>query len=101
MQTLQTNPDRRLTADMSLQRYGLSDATSFFQQLSGKPYVGNVVISPHIYPPTVSFATSVSSIAWPQYSLKPKTQNLKPKHVWAMWSSAPTLTLPQSPLPQR
>ena len=48
-----------LTRMRLLQNYGCSDPTSFFWQLSGKPYLGNVVISPHVYPPSVSFATQV------------------------------------------
>ena len=33
---------------------GISDPNPFFQTLLGKPYLDNVVISPHYYPPSVS-----------------------------------------------
>ena len=33
---------------------GISDPNPFFQTLLGKPYLNNVVISPHYYPPSVS-----------------------------------------------
>ena len=42
-----------------VQDYGLSDAGTFFGALKDKPYLGNVVISPHVYPPSVSFAKAV------------------------------------------
>lgn len=38
-----------------LSKYYLSNhPTSFFQQVLSKPYRDNVVISPHVYPPSVS-----------------------------------------------
>lgn len=41
-----------------IQASGLSDPNSFFTQLAAKPYVNQVVLSPHIYPPSVTNATS-------------------------------------------
>ena len=43
---------------------GLSDPNWFFQTLLEKPYLNNVIISPHYYPPTVS--KSKSQCAWSQ-----------------------------------
>jgi aryl-phospho-beta-D-glucosidase BglC (GH1 family) len=36
--------------------HGLSDPTSFFEALLEKPYLNQVVISPHVYPPSVTHA---------------------------------------------
>ena len=36
----------------------ISDPNPFFTTLSSKPYLNNVVISPHYYPPSISKATS-------------------------------------------
>ena len=40
-------------------QYGLSDPNSFFQTVLTKPYLNNVGVSPHIYPPSVTYATQV------------------------------------------
>ena len=37
---------------------GLSDPNPFFQTLLTKPYLDNVVVSPHYYPPSISTATA-------------------------------------------
>jgi len=37
-----------------IQANGISDPNAFFTALVAKPYVGNVVISPHYYPPSIS-----------------------------------------------
>ena len=37
---------------------GLSDPNPFFQTLLTKPYLDNVVVSPHYYPPSISHSTS-------------------------------------------
>ena len=37
-----------------ISQYGLYDPNPFFESLSTKPYLNNVVISPHYYPPSVS-----------------------------------------------
>jgi len=39
---------------MVIQANGISDPNAFFTALVAKPYVGNVVISPHYYPPSIS-----------------------------------------------
>ena len=37
---------------------GMSDPNPFFLQLLAKPYLYNVVISPHYYPPSISHSTA-------------------------------------------
>ncbi len=37
---------------------GLSDPNQFFTSLAGKSYLNQVVLSPHIYPPTITGATT-------------------------------------------
>ena len=37
---------------------GMSDPRPFFVSLLSRPYLNNVVISPHYYPPSISHATS-------------------------------------------
>jgi hypothetical protein len=37
-----------------IETYGLSDPRKFFNELLTKPYVNNVIISPHLYGPTIS-----------------------------------------------
>lgn len=37
-----------------IKKCGLSDPNPFFQELLHKPYVNQVVISPHVYPPSVT-----------------------------------------------
>ena len=48
-----------------IQQYGLSDPNPFFQTLLTKPYLNNVGISPHIYPPSVTYATQVRRLSSP------------------------------------
>ncbi|KAI8472618.1 MAG: glycoside hydrolase superfamily [Monoraphidium minutum] len=45
---------------------GLSDATPFFRELVTKPYVHKVVITPHVYPPTITHATFLGTTLWEQ-----------------------------------
>lgn len=40
-----------------IRKSGLSDPNPFFQALLEKPYVDQVVISPHVYPPSVTYAS--------------------------------------------
>lgn len=40
-----------------IKKCGLSDPNPFFQALLHKPYADQVVISPHIYPPSVTYAS--------------------------------------------
>ena len=37
-----------------VQKYAIDDASVFFERLSTKPYRNNLVISPHLYGPTIS-----------------------------------------------
>ena len=37
---------------------GLSDPNPFFIELLQKPYLSQVIIGPHVYPPSISQATS-------------------------------------------
>lgn len=37
-----------------ISQYGLSDPNPFFQALLTKPYLNQVIISPHVYPPSVT-----------------------------------------------
>lgn len=43
------------TDPQAISQYGLSNPNPFFQALMTKPYVNQVVLSPHIYPPSVTF----------------------------------------------
>ena len=52
--------DGFVTDSALIRQYGLSDPNSFFQTLAAKPYLNNVGISPHVYPPSVTYATTVS-----------------------------------------
>ncbi len=40
-----------------IKKCGLSDPNPFFQALLHKPYVNQIVISPHVYPPSVTYAS--------------------------------------------
>ena len=42
-----------------ISQYGLSDANQFFGPLLSKPYLNNVGVSPHVYPPSVTFQSTV------------------------------------------
>lgn len=49
--------DGFVTDEKLIKKFGLSDPNPFFQALLHKPYVNQVVISPHVYPPSVTNAT--------------------------------------------
>lgn len=51
--------DGFITNNTLIQQYGLSDPNPFFQTLLTKPYLNNVGVGPHIYPPSVTYATQV------------------------------------------
>ena len=51
--------DGFVTDKSLISQYGLSDANLFFGPLLSKPYLNKVGISPHVYPPSVSYATTV------------------------------------------
>lgn len=40
-----------------IQQYGLSDPNPFFKAVVKKEYANQVVVSPHVYPPSVTFST--------------------------------------------
>lgn len=44
-----------------IQQYGLSNPNQFFTSLASKSYLNQVVLSPHIYPPTITNASSAYS----------------------------------------
>ena len=50
--------DGYVTDSAIIKAAGLADPNPFFQALLSRPYLNNVVISPHYYPPSVSTATS-------------------------------------------
>lgn len=50
--------DGFITNPSIIAQTGISDPNPFFQTLLGKPYLANVVISPHYYPPSVSGSTA-------------------------------------------
>ena len=54
--------DGFVTDTSLIRQYGLSDPNSFFRTLLTKPYLNNVGISPHVYPPSVTYATQVNSL---------------------------------------
>ena len=52
--------DGFVTDGALIQQYGLSDPRGiFFDPLRSKPYLNNVGISPHVYPPSVTFQGTV------------------------------------------
>jgi hypothetical protein len=50
--------DGFITDPTLISQTGMSDPNPFFQALLSKPYLNNVVIAPHYYPPSISHATS-------------------------------------------
>jgi hypothetical protein len=46
------------TNETLIKQFGLSDPNPFFQALMAKPYLNQVVISPHVYPPSVTGQTT-------------------------------------------
>lgn len=41
---------------------GLSDPNPFFQALLTRPYLEQVVMAPHVYPPSISLAQSATQV---------------------------------------
>ena len=53
-----------IAADPSLiQSYGISDTNPFFTALLKKPYLNQVVAAPHVYPPSISKATTSTTVS--------------------------------------
>ena len=50
--------DGFITDRQKIDSTGTSDPNPFFLQLITKPYVYNVVIAPHYYPPSISHSTA-------------------------------------------
>ena len=58
--------DGFVTDQNILNKYYLSsNPNAFFTALLKKPYLNNVAISPHVYPPSVSYQTVVSAANFP------------------------------------
>eukprot|EP00877_Chromochloris_zofingiensis_P000949 jgi/Chrzof1/10855/Cz05g14190.t1 len=55
-----------ITDSSLISRYGLSDPNAFFQDLLSKPYVNRVVLTPHVYPPSITKATFLGTALWQQ-----------------------------------
>jgi hypothetical protein len=36
-----------------IDEYGISDPNSFFMELLRRPYLNNIILGPHVYPPSV------------------------------------------------
>lgn len=52
-----------MAADSSLiSQYGISNTNPFYQALLKKPYLNQVVAAPHVYPPSISKATSATTV---------------------------------------
>lgn len=49
-----------------ISKYGISDPSSFFQQLLSRPYLQRTALSPHVYPPTVTKGKNLGSWLWTQ-----------------------------------
>lgn len=63
--------DGFVTDPAYINRYGLSDPNPFLGNLLTKPYLDNVGMTPHVYPPSITFATTVSphdSLMYTKYS---------------------------------
>ena len=54
--------DGFVTDSSVISQYGLSDPNPFFQSLLQKPYLNQVGVAPHVYPPSVTYATQVTQL---------------------------------------
>lgn len=52
--------DGFVSDDTVLRSTGLTDPRPFFNTLLGKPYLNNVALSPHMYPPSITKTFNVS-----------------------------------------
>ena len=51
--------DGFITDPAIIAQTGASDPNPFFVSLLGRPYLDNIVIAPHYYPPSISHATTM------------------------------------------
>lgn len=72
--------DGFVTDQTIISQYGLSDPNSFFQTILTKPYLNQVGVAPHVYPPSVTYASTVCLC------------RCQPSHIW----SDSKLCLPKS-----
>ena len=61
-----------------MRRYGLSDPNPFFTNLSSAPFQGNMMVGPHVYPPSITNAQVVRSALL----ITPVLVSLACKQVW-------------------
>ena len=45
--------------------YRIDSANNFFKQVIYKPYANNVVVAPHVYPPSISKSTGENTVRHP------------------------------------
>ena len=50
-------------------RYGLSDPNSFFTSVLSSPFADNVLLGPHVYPPSITSATQAWSACWSSHCM--------------------------------
>ena len=62
--------DGLCTDEAIISELGISDPNSFFQSLVQKPYVNQVVAAPHVYPPSISMATTETQVGGRVHSLR-------------------------------
>jgi aryl-phospho-beta-D-glucosidase BglC (GH1 family) len=55
-----------ITDKRAIESRGLSDANPFFRALVAKPYVKASVLTPHMYPPSITRATFLGTALWEQ-----------------------------------
>ncbi|GBF93230.1 glycoside hydrolase [Raphidocelis subcapitata] len=55
-----------ITDSQIIQSRGLSDPNPFFKTLLTKPYVDRSILTPHVYPPSITHATFLGTTLWEQ-----------------------------------
>ena len=60
----------------ALRRYGLSDPNDFFTSVASSPFQGNMLVGPHVYPPSITTATNVRP-CW-SHPCIPETRQMRP-----------------------
>ena len=61
--------DGLCTDEAIISQLGISNPNSFFQSLVQRPYVNQVVAAPHVYPPSISMATTETQVGGPTVSV--------------------------------